>query len=45
MHGIARFAIPLLATIALAAPAVAAPDWAQVGKALGTSGAVQAAGV
>ena len=45
MQGIARFAVPLIATLALAAPAVAAPDWAQVGQALGKTGSVQAGGV
>src|SRR5512146_1432779 len=45
MQGIARFAVPLIAMLALAAPAVAAPDWAQVGQALGKTGSVQAGGV
>jgi hypothetical protein len=45
MQAIVRFAVPLLATVALAAPALADPDWSQVGQALGKSGAVQAGGV
>jgi hypothetical protein len=45
MTTIVRLALPLFASIALAAPALAAPDWAQVGQALGKSGAVQAGGV
>ena len=45
MQAIVRVAIPLLATLIVAAPAVAAPDWAQVGQALGKSGNVQAGGV
>jgi hypothetical protein len=45
MPNIVRFALPLLASLALAAPALAAPDWKQVGQALGKSGAVQAGGV
>jgi hypothetical protein len=49
MQAIVRFAIPLVATIALTAPALAAPDgppdWAKVGQALGKSGGVQAGGV
>ncbi len=45
MQGIVRFAVSLIATLALAAPAIAAPDWTQVGKALGKSGSVQAGGV
>jgi hypothetical protein len=45
MPTIVRFALPLLASIALTAPALAAPDWGRVGQALGKSGAVQAGGV
>jgi hypothetical protein len=45
MQGIVRFAVPLIATVALALPAVATPDWSQVGQALGKSGSVQAGGV
>jgi hypothetical protein len=45
MPNIARFALPLLASIALTAPALAVPDWNQVGQALGKSGSVQAGGV
>ena len=45
MQAIARLAALFTATIALAAPALADPDWAQVGQALGKSGSVQAGGV
>jgi Domain of Unknown Function (DUF1259) len=45
MPAIIRFALPLLASVALTAPALAGPDWTQVGQALGKSGAVQAGGV
>ena len=45
MPTVVRFALPLLASIALTAPALAVPDWNQVGQALGKSGSVQAGGV
>jgi hypothetical protein len=46
MHTILRLFTPLLASAALATPALAAePDWAQVAQALGKSGAVQSGGV
>src|SRR5690242_12422583 len=45
MPAIIRFALPLLASVALTGPALAGPDWTQVGQALGKSGAVQAGGV
>src|SRR6185312_14274830 len=45
MPAIIRFALPLLASVALTAPALAGPDWTQVGQALGKSGTVQAGGV
>src|SRR6185369_13490243 len=45
MPAIIRFALPLLASVALTAPALAGPDWTQVGQALGKSGSVQAGGV
>lgn len=45
MQAIVRTAIPLVATLILSVPALAAPDWAKVGQALGKSGAVQAGDV
>jgi hypothetical protein len=45
MKAFIRVAVPLLATLALATPAFADPDWSKVGEALGKSGAVQAGGV
>ncbi|MBS0524564.1 MAG: DUF1259 domain-containing protein [Proteobacteria bacterium] len=45
MQAIVRTAIPLVAALMLGTSALAAPDWAQVGQALGKSGAVQAGGV
>ncbi len=45
MQILARLTVPLVAIVAFAAPALAAPDWAQVGQALGKSGAVQKGGV
>ena len=45
IQGIRRLAVPLFATLFLATPAQAEPDWAQVGKALGKAGSVQAGGV
>lgn len=45
MQAIARFAAPFIATLALSVPALADPDWAQVGQALGKSGSVQTGGV
>jgi hypothetical protein len=40
-----RFTLPLFAALALATPVLAAPDWTQVGQALGKSGGVMAGGV
>jgi hypothetical protein len=37
--------VPLLAALGLSSPALADPDWGQVGQALGKSGSVQAGGV
>jgi hypothetical protein len=45
MQTIVRLVAPCIATLALSAPALANPDWAQVGQALGKSGSVQAGGV
>jgi len=45
MQAIVRPTVLLIATLALAAPALAAPDWTQVGQALGKSGSVQAGGI
>jgi hypothetical protein len=45
MQAIVRPAVLFIATLAFAAPALAAPDWTQVGPALGKSGSVQAGGV
>ena len=46
MRAMLRIFTPLLASAALATPALAAePDWAQVAQALGKSGAVQSGGV
>jgi hypothetical protein len=45
MQAIVRPAVLFIATLALAAPALAAPDWTQVGQALGKSGSMQAGGV
>jgi hypothetical protein len=45
MQAIVRPTVLLIATLALAAPAIAAPDWTQVGQALGKPGSVQAGGV
>src|ERR1700746_346089 len=46
MRSMYRLIAPLAAAFAMATPAfAAAPDWAQVGQALGKSGGVQAGGV
>jgi hypothetical protein len=45
MQAIGRLALPLLTTLLLATPVLAAPDWAQVGQALGKTGSIQAGGV
>lgn len=45
MQAVARLAAPFIATLALSAPALAEPNWAQVGQALGKSGSVQAGGI
>ena len=45
MQAIVRPAVLLFATLTLAAPALATPDWTQVGQALGKAGSVQAGGV
>ncbi|MFI5030794.1 MAG: DUF1259 domain-containing protein [Reyranellales bacterium] len=45
MRSMYRLVATLAAAFAMATPAFAAPDWTQVGQALGKSGSVQAGGV
>jgi hypothetical protein len=45
MQAIRRLAVPLFAALVITTPALADPDWAQVGNALGKTGSVQAGGV
>src|SRR6478736_5901178 len=45
MQTIRRLVVPVFASLLLATPAFGAPDWGQVGRALGKSGTVMGGGV